>query len=260
MSEPLLRLTCFAGVLITMAGAEAFAPRRALRAPKTTRWLNHFSLGLLSTVLLWLLFPVAAVGVAAMAQEKGWGLLNHWRVEDWVVIAGSMVALDFLIYLQHRVFHTVPLFWRFHRVHHADLDLDVSSGIRFHPVEIGLSMLLKMLAVLALGAPPTAVIAFEILLNATSLFNHSNIAIPVPLDRILRMVIVTPDMHRVHHSAIASETNHNFSFNLPWWDRLLGTYQGEPSAGQKSMTLGLAERQDAALDQLPQLLLLPFRS
>jgi sterol desaturase/sphingolipid hydroxylase (fatty acid hydroxylase superfamily) len=260
MSEPLLRLVCFGGVLIVMMVGEAFAPRRPLTVSKTVRWLNNLGMGILDMVLLRLLFPLAAVGMAAIAQTHGWGLFNGWKVPEWGAIAGSMVALDFIIYLQHRAFHAIPLFWRFHRVHHVDLDLDVSSGVRFHPVEIVLSMGIKILAVVLLGAPPTAVVAFEILLNATSLFNHSNLNIPLPLDHVLRQFIVTPDMHRVHHSVLVDETNRNFSFNLPWWDRLLGTYCAQPAAGHDAMTIGLADLRDERLEQLPQMLVLPFRS
>jgi sterol desaturase/sphingolipid hydroxylase (fatty acid hydroxylase superfamily) len=263
MSEPLLRLVCFTGVLVAMMAGEVLAPRRPLTVSKTVRWFNNLSLGALDTVLLRLLFPVAAADMAAIAQTHGWGLLNQllnqWTVPEWMAIAGSIVALDFIIYLQHRAFHAIPICWRFHRVHHGDLDLDASSGVRFHPVEIWVSMGIKMLAVAGLGAPPVAVVAFEIVLNATALFNHSNLNLPLPLDRILRQVIVTPDMHRVHHSIIADETNHNFSFNLPWWDRLLGTYLDQPAAGHPSMTLGLPDLRDENLEQLPQMLALPFR-
>lgn len=259
MSEPLLRLAYFGGVLAIMMLGETFAPRRPLTVSKTVRWLNNLGIGVLNTVLLRLLFPLAAVGMAAIAQTHGWGLFNGWKVPEWGAIAGSMVALDFIIYLQHRAFHAIPLFWRFHQVHHVDLDLDVSSGVRFHPVEIVLSMGIKILAVVLLGAPPTAVVSFEILLNATSLFNHSNLNIPLTLDRVLRQLIVTPDMHRVHHSIIVDETNRNFSFNLPWWDRLLGTYRAQPAAGHDAMIIGLADLRDEQLEQLPQMLALPFR-
>jgi sterol desaturase/sphingolipid hydroxylase (fatty acid hydroxylase superfamily) len=265
MSEPLLRLVCFGGVLAILMTGEALAPRRPLTVSKRVRWLNNLGLGVLDTVLLRLLFPLAAVGMAEIAQTHGWGLFN-WGLfnqgivpEGWA-IAGSMVALDLIIYLQHRAFHAIPLCWRFHRVHHVDLDLDVSSGVRFHPVEIVLSMGIKVLAVVVLGAPPVSVVAFEILLNATALFNHSNLNIPLPLDRILRQFIVTPDMHRVHHSVIAEETNCNFSFNLPWWDRWLGTYCAQPAAGHDAMTLGVGDLRDESLEQLPQMLALPFRS
>jgi sterol desaturase/sphingolipid hydroxylase (fatty acid hydroxylase superfamily) len=259
MSEPLLRLVCFGSVLAAMMLGETLAPRRPLTVSKTVRWLNNLGLGILDTLLLRLLFPLAAVGIAVIAQTHSWGLFNQWTVPDGFAIAGSMVALDLIIYIQHRAFHAIPLLWRFHRVHHVDLDLDVSSGVRFHPVEIVLSMGIKVVAVVVLGAPPIAVVAFEILLNATSLFNHSNLKIPLPLDRVLRQFVVTPDMHRVHHSAIAEETNRNFSFNLPWWDRLLGTYCAQPAAGHEAMTLGLADLRDKSLEQLPQMLALPFR-
>ena len=265
MSEPLIRLVCFAGVLAVMTGVEVLAPRRALTVSKVKRWSNNIGLGVLNTGIL-RLFPLAAVGVAETAQVHGWGLLNVLdqtamsTVPDWIVILASVIALDLIIYLQHRAFHGVPLFWRFHQVHHADLDLDVSSGVRFHPAEIMASMGIKMLAVLGLGAPPIAVIAFEVLLNATSLFNHSNINLPLALDRALRLMIVTPDMHRVHHSAVADETNQNFSFNLSLWDRLFGTYRAQPALGHKEMILGLDGLQDESFEQIPQMLALPFRA
>jgi sterol desaturase/sphingolipid hydroxylase (fatty acid hydroxylase superfamily) len=260
MSESLLRLVSYVGVLLVMTGAEILAPRRPLSVSKAKRWINNLGLGVLNTVLLRLLFPLAAVGVADIAQTHGWGLLNLWTLPSWLTIAGSVVALDLVIYLQHRAFHAIPVCWRFHRVHHADLDLDVSSGVRFHPVEMIASMGIKMLAVLGLGAPPVAVVTFEILLNATSLFNHSNLNLPLGLDRVLRFLIVTPDMHRVHHSAIAAETNQNFSFNLSAWDRLLGTYCPQPAAGHEAMTIGLTDLQDETLEQIPQMLALPFRA
>jgi sterol desaturase/sphingolipid hydroxylase (fatty acid hydroxylase superfamily) len=259
MSEPLIRLVCFVGVLVVMMVGEVFAPRRPLTVSKTVRWIHNLSLGVLDTVLLRILFPVAAVDMAVIVQTHGWGLFNQWAVPDWIAITGSMLALDFIIYLQHRAFHAIPICWRFHRVHHVDLDLDVTSGVRFHPVEILVSMGIKMLTVSGLGAPPIAVVAFEILLNATALFNHSNLNISVPLDRVLRQCVVTPDMHRVHHSMLVDETNHNFSFNLPWWDKLLGTYCAQPAAGHHLMTLGLADLRDESLERLPQMLALPFR-
>lgn len=263
MSESLYRLTSFAGVLLVMAAAETFVPRRPLTVSKLKRWTNNIGLGVLNTVLLRLLFPLAAVGVAAVAQAHDWGLFNLAAVTDtvpnWLTVLGSVVVLDFVIYLQHRAFHIIPVFWRFHRVHHADLDLDVSSGMRFHPVEIVLSMGIKMAAVLALGAPPVSVVAFEILLNATSMFNHSNVYLPLGFDRILRWVTVTPDMHRVHHSADVAETNTNFSFNLSFWDRLLGTHCAQPAAGHEAMTIGLAELRCETIEQIPQMLALPFK-
>ena len=275
MSEPQIRLACFVGVLIVMAGAEMLAPRRTLTVSKVKRWSNNLGLGVLNTVVLRLLFPLAAVGTAEAAQAHGWGLFNSGTAREaargiaggiaaaspaWLTVLVSVITLDLVIYLQHRAFHGVPLFWRFHRVHHADLDLDVSSGVRFHPIEIIASMGIKMLAVLTLGAPPVAIVAFEVLLNATSLFNHSNINLSLGLDRALRLFIVTPDMHRLHHSAVTDETNQNFSFNLSVWDRLLGTYRAQPAAGHAGMTLGLDKLQDESYEQLPQMLALPFHA
>jgi sterol desaturase/sphingolipid hydroxylase (fatty acid hydroxylase superfamily) len=196
--------------------------------------------------------------MAVLASEGGWGLLNHHILPGWQAIIVSVITLDFIIYLQHVLFHTVPLFWRLHMVHHTDLDIDLTTGIRFHPVEITLSLIIKLAAVVILGAPPLAVLIFEVVLNSTSLFSHGNVYIPGDVDRVLRFFLVTPDMHRVHHSVIMHETNTNFGFNLPWWDRLLGTYQEQPSEGHKGMTIGLGYFRDSKLLALPWLLVLPL--
>jgi sterol desaturase/sphingolipid hydroxylase (fatty acid hydroxylase superfamily) len=205
----------------------------------------------IDTILVRLTFPLTAVGLALAAQARGWGLLNVFDVAVWFAAIASILALDLAIYLQHVMFHAVPALWRLHRMHHADLEFDVSTGLRFHPVEILLSMSIKLAVVAALGPPAVAVLVFEVLLNATSMFNHSNIALPPAADRILRLIVVTPDMHRVHHSVHASETNSNFGFNLPWWDRFLGTYRPQPRDGHESMTIGVEQfrtRRDLRLD------------
>jgi sterol desaturase/sphingolipid hydroxylase (fatty acid hydroxylase superfamily) len=207
-----------------------------------------------------LIFPLAGVGLAAFCAKNGWGILNHFPVPFWVAVPLAVIALDFVIWLQHVMVHAVPLLWRLHRVHHADLDYDVTTGARFHPLEIVLSMLIKFATIVVLGPPVVAVVIFEVLLNATAMFNHGNIGLPARLDRILRWVVVTPDMHRVHHSIEDDETNSNFGFNLPWWDRLFGTYRDQPRAGQTGMTIGIRDHGDPReVSCLDGMLLLPFR-
>jgi sterol desaturase/sphingolipid hydroxylase (fatty acid hydroxylase superfamily) len=198
--------------------------------------------------------------MALFAQAQGWGLFNTYAVPAWAAIAASIVALDLAIYLQHVLFHAVPALWRLHRVHHADLDFDVTTGARFHPLEIVLSMLIKFAAIAVLGAPAVAVLVFEVLLNALAMFNHANVRIPAPIDRALRVVLVTPDMHRVHHSIEGDETDSNFGFNLSLWDRLFGTYRAGPRAGHEAMTIGIREFRDPGqCATLPGMLAIPFR-
>jgi sterol desaturase/sphingolipid hydroxylase (fatty acid hydroxylase superfamily) len=199
------------------------------------------------------------VGLALLAEAKGFGLFNAWPVAGWISIIASVVVLDLVIYLQHVLFHAVPALWRLHRMHHADLEFDVTTGARFHPIEIVLSMLIKLSVIGALGAPAVAVLIFEVLLNGTAMFNHSNIRLPTSMDRVLRWFIVTPDMHRVHHSVIVRETNSNFGFNLPWWDRLFGTYRDQPAAGHDAMTIGIEQIRDPAEQRLDRMLTQPFR-
>ncbi|HEV2548900.1 MAG TPA: sterol desaturase family protein [Stellaceae bacterium] len=212
----------------------------------------------LNTLALRLAFPLAAIGVAALGEQRGWGLLNSLDLPPSIKIAVAFVLLDFAIYLQHVMFHAVPALWRLHRMHHADLDFDVTTGARFHPIEILLSMGLKLGVVAALGAPAVAVLVFEVALNATAMFNHGNVGLPDWLDRVLRWIVVTPDMHRVHHSAVPNETNSNFGFNLPWWDRLLGTYRAQPAAGHQDMTIGLDTFRDPGQLRLDRMLVQPF--
>jgi sterol desaturase/sphingolipid hydroxylase (fatty acid hydroxylase superfamily) len=214
-----------------------------------------------NTLIIRLLFPAAAVGVAAFATAQGWGILNHFEVPRWLAIVVAVIVMDLVIYLQHVMVHALPLLWRVHRMHHADLDFDVTTGLRFHPIEIVLSMLIKFATVALLGAPVVAVVLFEILLNASSMFNHSNVRIPIWLDRVLRLFVVTPDMHRVHHSIEFDETNSNFGFNLPWWDRLFGTYRAQPRAGHEGMTIGIELfRAQQDVTGFFKMLLIPFRS
>jgi len=240
-SEPQLRLIVFLGVLVAMALWELAAPRRRREIPRVIRWTNNLGLVVIDTIVLRLSFPILAVGLAVIAQDRGWGLFNVIEAPGWVAVLVSIVVLDLAIYLQHVMFHAVPVLWRLHRMHHADLEFDVTTGLRFHPVEILLSMGIKLALVMALGPPAVAVLIFEVLLNATAMFNHSNIRLPILVDRFLRLIVVTPDMHRVHHSIIPEETNSNFGFNLPWWDRLLGTYKAQPKVGHEEMSIGIEQ-------------------
>ena len=256
--EPHVRLSVFAGVFALVAIWEVAAPRRRLQASKAVRWTSNIGIVILDTVLVRLAFPIAAAGVAAVVGSLGWGLFNVLAWPMWVEVVLAVVVLDLVIYWQHVMFHAVPGLWRLHMVHHADLDIDLTTGVRFHPFEIALSMVIKMAAITALGVAPLAVILFEIALNATSIFNHGNVVLPSKLDRLLRLVVVTPDMHRVHHSVVANETNSNFGFNLPWWDRLFGTYRAQPAAGHERMTIGLEQFRDPRLQWLWHLLALPF--
>ncbi len=252
-------MAVFFGILIVMAVWELAAPRRRVEIPRLVRWSNNLGLVVLDALLVRLAFPVVAVGLAAVATENDWGLLNQISIPGWIATILAVLALDLAIYLQHVLFHAVPALWRLHRVHHADLEFDVTTGVRFHPLEILISMAIKLLLILALGPPAIAVLIFEVLLNGTSLFNHSNLRLPFRLDALLRLIIVTPDMHRVHHSILPSETNSNFGFNLPWWDWLLGTYLAQPSAGHVGMTIGIEQfrtKRDLWIDRL---LLQPFR-
>ena len=253
-----LRLAAFLPVFVLLAASEKFWPRRPLTVSKTERWCGNLTIILMNNLLVILVFPLAPFGIAVMAQNSGWGLFNQIKLSGPLEIAASLLLLDLVIYLQHRMFHRVRVFWRIHRMHHTDLDLDVSSGIRFHPLEITLSLVIKMLAVVVLGTPPFAVLLFEILLNATSMFSHANLRIPLAIDHWLRMALVTPDMHRVHHSVIPRETDSNFGFNLPWWDRLFGTYKAQPRDGHERMVIGLKEFRNLRELGLRQLLLIPF--
>ena len=256
--EPQFRLGAFLGVFVLVALWEIVAPRRRLRVSKAVRWTSNIGIVVLDTALVRLVFPAAAAGIAAEVGSLGWGVFNALAWPFWVEVLLAVVLLDLVIYWQHVVFHAVPGLWRLHMVHHADLDFDLTTGVRFHPFEILLSMVIKVVAIGALGAAPVAVILFEIVLSATSIFNHGNVVLPSGLDRLLRLVVVTPDMHRVHHSVVARETNSNFGFNLPWWDRLFGTYRARPAAGHEGMTIGLEQFRDPRLQWLWHMLALPF--
>ncbi len=259
--EAAIRLSFFLGIFVVMALWEFLAPRRVLTVSKALRWTNNLALVVLNTVLLRLLFPAAAVGVAAFAAQQGWGLLNHIAVPLWFAVPAAVIAMDLVIWLQHVMVHAVPALWRLHRVHHADLDYDLTTGARFHPIEIVLSMLIKFASIAVLGPPVVAVILFEVILNGMAMFNHGNVRLPETLDRVLRMLLVTPDMHRVHHSVEDDEANSNFGFNLSLWDRLFGTYRAQPRQGQEGMTIGIHHyRETREVSWLPGMMTLPFKA
>jgi sterol desaturase/sphingolipid hydroxylase (fatty acid hydroxylase superfamily) len=258
-NEPAIRLAAFASVFLVMALMEILAPRRTQTISRLVRWPSNLAVVALDTVLVRLLYPIGAVALAMLAEAKGIGLLNAYAVPAWIAIPLAVIVLDFAIYLQHVLFHAVPVLWRLHRMHHADLEFDVTTGARFHPIEILMSMALKLAIVAALGAPAAAVLIFEVLLNATAMFNHSNVRIPAALDSALRWLLVTPDMHRIHHSVVVGETNSNFGFNLTWWDRMLGTYREQPAAGHEAMTIGIEQFRDPAEQRLDRMLTQPFR-
>src|SRR4051794_40638793 len=259
-TEPLIRLGFFAGAFALLAAWEVLAPRRSQDIGRAWRWPNNLGVVVVDTLVLRVLFPTAAVGFALVCEGYGWGALNYLSLPFWAKCLVAVVALDLVIYLQHVLFHAVPVFWRLHRMHHADLEFDVTTGVRFHPVEIILSMVIKFGAVAALGLPAMGVLLFEVLLNATSMFNHGNVRLPERLDGFLRWIVVTPEMHRVHHSVVARETNSNFGFNLPWWDRLFGTYRPQPAAGHDAMTIGLPIFRDPPELRLDRLSTQPFRN
>ncbi|HEX5212068.1 MAG TPA: sterol desaturase family protein [Pseudolabrys sp.] len=255
-----IRVGAAAAVFAAMALWEWLAPRRKLAIGRRPRWPGNLGVWLIDAAAVRLLGPVTVVGAALVAVEKGWGLFPWLGLPYWAAVPFGVIALDLTIYVQHVVFHRVPWLWRLHRMHHADLDIDVTTGVRFHPVEIVLSILIKIAAVLMLGVPALGVVIFEVLLNATSLFNHSNVALPPRLDAIARWIVVTPQMHQVHHSIERAETDSNFGFNLPWWDRLFGTYRTKPGAGEQAMIVGLPAFRDGAELKIWRLLTQPFRS
>lgn len=254
-----IRLGFFFGIFTVMALWEVLAPRRALTVSKTMRWANNIGLVFLNSLILRLLFPAAAVGMAAWTSAQGWGLLNYHELALLPAAIVSIIVMDFVIYLQHVMVHAVPMLWRLHRVHHADLDYDLTTGARFHPLEIILSMGIKFATIVVLGPPVVAVVIFEVILNGMAMFNHGNVRLPLGLDRVLRWFVVTPDMHRVHHSVEDDEANSNFGFNLSLWDRLFGTYRNQPRAGHEGMTIGIHKYRDPKLvTWLSGLLIFPF--
>ena len=264
LSEPVLRFSVFAGILLAMALIELAIPRRKLGAPKARRWLTNFSIVAIDTFVVRLMgmlaVPLVAVAAAVYAEQQGWGLFNVVQWPGWLEFLLALLILDLAIWLQHYVSHKVPVFWRLHKVHHADVDIDVSTAIRFHPIEIALSMLWKIVLVLVFGPAALAVVVFEVILNGCAMFNHANVALPPWLDRVLRVVSVTPDMHRVHHSVLRHEHDSNFGFNLSIWDRIFGTYTDQPEKGHDAMQIGLNDYQTSSPTRLFWSLALPFRS
>jgi sterol desaturase/sphingolipid hydroxylase (fatty acid hydroxylase superfamily) len=256
--ETAIRLGFFFAVLAVMAAWEVAAPRRALTHSRRLRWPANLGIVTLNTVLLRLLLPVPLLAFAALAEARGWGVFNLVAVPGWLAVAASVMILDFAIYLQHVMFHAVPVLWRLHRMHHADLDFDVTTGVRFHPIEIVISAVLKMAVIALIGAPALAVLTFEVVLNATAMFNHANAGLPAGFDKVLRWLVVTPDMHRVHHSVHVDETNSNFGFNLPWWDCLFGTYRDQPRDGHAGMTIGIEQFREPTQLHLHRMLAHPF--
>ncbi len=257
-SEPVIRLGFFLGILVIMFLWEVFAPRRNLTTSKTTRWVSNLGLVAIDSIIVRLALPAGLAGVAILAQQRSWGFFNQFELSDLSRIILSVLTLDLTIYLQHVMFHSAPLLWRLHMVHHSDMDIDVTTGVRFHPIEIILSMGIKMMAVILIGAPPASVLIFEIILNGTSMFNHGNVRYSQQIDFFLRLLVVTPEMHRVHHSTIRWETNSNLGFNFPWWDRLFGTYRDQPAKGHLEMTIGLDQYKEPQKLTLPWLIALPF--
>ena len=259
-NEATLRLSFFITIFAVMAIWEVLSPRRKLLLPKMDRWLNNIGLMVINTMALRFVFPVAAVGLAIWLETQNQGLLNKIELPLWLEIIFGLLLLDLLIYFQHRIFHSVPILWQLHKVHHADLDFDVTTGARFHTLEILISMLIKMAAIYILGVSAVAVLAFESLLNASSMFNHGNIRIPNHIDKMVRYVFVTPDMHRIHHSRIQKEANSNYGFSISAWDRLFKTYTSKPNKGQVGMDIGISENQSHhQTNRLDGMMLMPFR-
>jgi len=258
-SEPLIRLSAFLGIFAVMALWELKAPRRPLSVSKKLRWSSNLGIVVINTIVARIVLPMAPVAFAYVALERGWGVFNILQWNGWLELVVAVVVMDFFIWLQHVTVHAIPLLWRLHRMHHTDLDYDVTTGARFHPLEILLSFLIKFAVIALLGPSPVAVLVFEVVLNATAMFNHSNVRLPLGLDALLRLFVVTPDMHRVHHSVIPRECNSNFGFNLPWWDRLFGTYTAQPELGHEGMTIGLDMFREDRDERLDQILIQPFK-
>ncbi len=256
--EPWIRIAAFLGVFVCMALWEWRRPRRPQTVARAARWPSNLGIVAINTVLVRLVFPLSAVAWADIIGQHGFGVLHWFSLPGWLAAVTAFVLLDLAIYLQHLLFHSVPMLWRLHRMHHADTEFDVTNGLRFHPLEIMLSMVIKFAAIALLGAPALAVLVFEVVLNATSIFNHANVQLPLALDRQLRKIVVTPDMHRVHHSVLPRETHSNFGFNLPWWDRLFGTYRAQPEQGHLAMQLGLPIFRDRAWLRLDRMLVQPW--
>jgi sterol desaturase/sphingolipid hydroxylase (fatty acid hydroxylase superfamily) len=258
--EGIIRLVSFAGTALALAVWEAAAPRRALEAGRMWRWVGNLGVVAVSTLLVRLIFPVLPVALAVLIRERGWGVFPLLGLSPSLEILLGVLVLDLAIYFQHRAFHAWRPLWRLHRMHHADTYFDFTTGVRFHPLEIILSMAFKLALVMLLGPPALAVIIFEIGLNCVAMFNHANILLPERVDAVLRLAVVTPDMHRVHHSTDSVEMNRNFGFNSPWWDRLFRTYKPAPDLGHQGMKIGLNIFRDQKFRSLPRMLIMPFIS
>lgn len=258
-NEANIRLGFFIGVFSLMALWDILSPKRVLVIKKSVRWLNNIALLVLNIIVVRLIFPTATIGMVIFVNEQGWGLFHYLETPFWITTIASIILLDLVVYLQHIMVHAVPLFWRLHRLHHTDQDYDVTTGTRFHPIEILLSMVIKFAVIIILGPSILAVIIFEIFLNVMAMFNHSNINLPIKIDAIIRLFIVTPDMHRVHHSVEVDETNSNYGFNISLWDRIFGTYLAQPKAGHIDMKIGLNGFEDTKISTyLPALLIQPL--
>lgn len=256
--ETTIRIVFFLGIFLLIALGEIIVPRRHLTVSKTIRWFTNLRIIFINPIIVHILFPVMPISFALIARENGWGLMNNYYLPFWLKVMIGIVVLDLIIYFQHVMFHAIPILWRVHMVHHTDLDFDVTTGLRFHPIEIIISMCIKLAAIVVIGPPAHAVLIFEVILNGTAMFNHSNMRLSLFLDRVLRLFVVTPDMHRVHHSVIIRETNSNFGFNLPWWDRLFGTYRSQPAAGHDAMVIGVSQHRDTKRLTFSRLLIFPF--
>ncbi len=260
MEDPAtIRLLFFVTAFCLFACWEWIAPRRPLTQNKLVRWSNNLILTALNSALISLFMPILAFQAALIAASNEWGLLNLTAFPFWINVFITVVLLDLAIYLQHWVFHRIPILWRFHRMHHADQDIDLTTGSRFHPLEIILSLGIKIVCVMLLGAPAVAVVIFEVVLNLSAMFNHSNAAMPLKLDRLLRRIIVTPDMHRVHHSIKVKETHSNFGFFLSVWDQLFKTYRAQPEQGHDNCVIGINQFREPREQYLDKMLTQPFR-
>lgn len=259
-NEPAIRLSAFLGVFVLMALWEVIAPRRALTVSKRLRWFSNIGIVVINTVVARAVLPMVPVAFAVLCAERGWGIFNLTDWPAWAELVAAIIILDLVIWLQHVMVHAVPVLWRLHRLHHADLDYDVTTGSRFHPVEILLSLAIKFAVIALIGASPLAVLLFEIVLNAMAMFNHANVKLPLKVDAVLRLVVVTPDFHRVHHSIQPFETNSNFGFNLSLWDRLFGTYIAQPTGGHEGMTIGLDMFRSPIEERLDKMLTQPLRT
>jgi len=258
MEQP-IRLGFFFGIFALMAILEIISPRRKLSVSKPLRWFSNLGIVVLNTLIARAVLPMAPIMFASLSAEMGWGIFNLFAIPPVIAIIATIILMDFTIWLQHVMVHAVPILWRLHRLHHADLDYDVTTGARFHPIEILLSLGIKFAVIALLGAPAAAVLVFEIVLNAMAMFNHANFKLPLGVDAILRTLFVTPDMHRVHHSIVPQETNSNFGFNLSIWDRLFGTYIAQPTGGHEGMTIGLDMFRTVKDERLDQMLIQPFK-